>query len=114
MTSIVDFIWPHELYRFPDPGKVPDLMADFVDWLNAGELLESKALESHLRLVTIHPFADGNGRTARLLKNILRQRLRKPAFKLPRTGWTEYCSAIRACQIRSNIQPFSDFADVTT
>jgi Fic family protein len=29
------------------------------------------AAEAHLRLVTIHPFADGNGRTARLLMNLL-------------------------------------------
>ncbi|WP_242541863.1 Fic family protein [Leptolyngbya sp. Cla-17] len=55
--------------------QVDKLMADFVEWLNSQN---AKALhpivyaaEAHLRLVTVHPFQDGNGRTARLLMNLL-------------------------------------------
>lgn len=57
----------------PNPLKVPKLMKEFFMWLHS----ENKdhavkiATEAHLRFVTIHPFADGNGRTARLLLNLL-------------------------------------------
>lgn len=47
-------------------------MDEFERWLsstNDDPLLV--AIEAHYRLVTIHPFVDGNGRTARLLFNLL-------------------------------------------
>jgi hypothetical protein len=48
-------------------------MTDFVAWLKgplSGHPVHIAA-EAHHRLVTIHPFVDGNGRTARLLMNLL-------------------------------------------
>ena len=33
------------------------------------------SFEAHFRLVTIHPWVDGNGRTARLLMNIIQRQL---------------------------------------
>jgi Fic family protein len=58
----------------PNPKKVQNLMDEFFSWLkketkklHAVEL----AAEAHYRLVTIHPFVDGNGRTARLLMNMI-------------------------------------------
>lgn len=56
----------------PNPVKVPDLMVKYFEWL--GEKTQDKimhACEAHYRLVSIHPFADGNGRTARLVMNLL-------------------------------------------
>jgi Fic family protein len=57
----------------PNPRRVPDLMEQFCDWLRSSVDLHPVALagEAHYRLVTIHPFVDGNGRTARLLMNLL-------------------------------------------
>ena len=57
----------------PSPLKVPDLMEEFMRWLTARNSLHPVAFagEAHYRLVTIHPFVDGNGRTARLLMNLL-------------------------------------------
>ena len=56
----------------PNPLKVPDLMKDFGTWLtDKTDDILVKALEAHYRLVTIHPFVDGNGRTARLLMNAI-------------------------------------------
>jgi len=58
--------------EFPHPIKVPELMDNFVVWLHesAGDPV-TIAADAHLKLVTIHPFVDGNGRTARLLMNLL-------------------------------------------
>ncbi len=58
-------------YAFPSPAKVPALMHDFVQWLQNEQTTPATAFTAHRRLVDIHPFNDGNGRTARLLMNLL-------------------------------------------
>jgi Fic family protein len=57
----------------PNPVKVPDLMEAFIEWLVANSDLHpvELAAEAHYQLVTIHPFVDGNGRSARLLMNLI-------------------------------------------
>jgi Fic family protein len=57
----------------PNPLKVPELMKKFVLWLKQPQEIHPVefAAEAHYRLVTIHPFTDGNGRTARLLMNMI-------------------------------------------
>jgi len=62
------------LVVLPNYVKVPRLMADFVSTLQEqADQLHPVALATlaHYELVTIHPFADGNGRTARLLMNLI-------------------------------------------
>ena len=56
---------------FPNPLKVPELMRDFGGWLEAAPLTPEAAFDAHFRLTAVHPFGDGNGRTARLLMNLL-------------------------------------------
>ena len=66
-------------YRPPQPAWVPDLMESLVDsirdWLTQDTYPPPVvAALAHFGLVSIHPFEDGNGRTARLLADmILRQ-----------------------------------------
>ncbi len=57
----------------PNPLKVSDLMEDFGRWLKKPEIDHpvELAAEAHYRLVTIHPFVDGNGRAARLLMSLI-------------------------------------------
>ncbi len=58
----------------PDALEVPQKMRDLMSWLNAKKgrvnSIELAALLHHT-LVYIHPFFDGNGRTARLVMNVL-------------------------------------------
>ena len=58
----------------PKPEDVPALMEDLVRWLNSAEAWSLHPVEyaaiAHYRLVYIHPFVDGNGRTSRLLMNL--------------------------------------------
>lgn len=57
----------------PNALKVSDLMQELMDWVNASEDLHPlvRATVFHHRFVYIHPFFDGNGRTVRLLFNLL-------------------------------------------
>lgn len=63
------------LYRPPKALKVPRLMRDFCSWLNNEKIKEVSPVIisgiSHHQLVTIHPFTDGNGRTARALATLI-------------------------------------------
>ena len=57
----------------PNPVKVPSLMTEFIKWIETADKIHpiDLASEAHYRLVSIHPFVDGNGRTARLMMNML-------------------------------------------
>ena len=47
------------------------MMGDFAEWLGAAADTPETAFTAHRRLVAIRPFNDGNGRTARLLMNLI-------------------------------------------
>ena len=57
------------IYTPPSPQDVPPMMAEFVWWLNSEEEVHPILVAgiAQFQLVHIHPFLDGNGRTARLL-----------------------------------------------
>jgi len=56
-------------HTFPSPAEVPTLMRGFARWLASAPNTPETAFAAHRHLVDIHPFRDGNGRTARLLMN---------------------------------------------
>lgn len=63
-------------YDFPAWKDVPKLMSELLRWYDENRnLIHPVELAAifHTRLVTIHPFADGNGRMARLLMNYILQ-----------------------------------------
>lgn len=59
----------------PPASELPEQMDALVEWLNSPSSLALHPVEfaalAHYRLVTIHPFYDGNGRTSRLLMNLI-------------------------------------------
>ena len=66
------------VYMPPEAKDVPFLMADLVDWIRQAERRDIPppiiAGLAHYQFVTIHPFMDGNGRTARLLATLILHR----------------------------------------
>lgn len=66
------------VYLPPEARDVPALMAGLVAWIRQAETERLPppfiAGLAHYQLVTIHPYYDGNGRTARLLATFLLQR----------------------------------------
>lgn len=63
------------IFQPPKTAEVPSLMREFVSWLNSedtGELYPVLMSGiAHYELVRIHPFVDGNGRTARALATLI-------------------------------------------
>ncbi len=58
----------------PNAQKVPDLIEELVSWVNDRDVKLHPVIMSalfHHRFIWIHPFFDGNGRTARLAYNLL-------------------------------------------
>jgi len=57
------------------------LLGDARYWLEHGTYTADElAVRFHHRLVSIHPFANGNGRHARLVADVLAQRQNRPVF----------------------------------
>ena len=85
----------------PNPRKVPDLMQGFVEWLGQNGDLHAVELaaEAHYRLVTIHPFVDGNGRTARLLMNMVLLMTGYPAAIIRKRDRLAYIGALEKAQL---------------
>jgi Fic family protein len=83
----------------PPAWEVPARMTDWVDWLNeqedSAEPVELAAVAHH-RLVAIHPFLDGNGRTARLVMNLILLRAEYLPAIIARANRAQYYRALAA------------------
>jgi len=73
------------IFMPPPTDRVGTLVEEFLEWFNSEEANEiDPVLEAglaHYELVRIHPFVDGNGRTARVMASIV---LFKRAFDIKR------------------------------
>lgn len=94
------------VHAFPTPSEVPALMRAFVDWLQSVPDEPETAFEAHRRLVTIHPFNDGNGRTARLLMNLILLRAGYPAIAVRPEDRPAYIAALEEIDAPSSIEAF--------
>lgn len=67
-------VWPNGFpeEKYVSPSKIEEEMKAFLKWYNEDKTLHpvEKAALTHFKLVSIHPFIDGNGRTSRLLMNM--------------------------------------------
>lgn len=96
----------------PPPSDIPPLMRRFENWLNSWEALTLHPVRyaafAHYKLVHIHPFYDGNGRTSRLLMNtILMQAGYPPIIILKQDRQTYYKVIAQADE--GDIRPFLRF-----
>ena len=95
----------------PQPWQVPKLMEDLNFWIQEeAENLHPVifSAEIHEKIATIHPFIDGNGRTARLLMNLV---LLQNGYTIASiSGDTEsrlaYYNALEKCTLNQNKTDF--------
>ena len=85
----------------PNPRKVPDLMSAFMQHMTQDSELHpvELAAEAHYQLVTIHPFVDGNGRTARLLMNLILMQHGFPPALIRKRDRLRYISSLEKAQL---------------
>ena len=91
---------------FPNPLKVAELVQAFVEEVNALDVHPVlRAARAHYGLVAVHPFVDGNGRTARLLMNLLLIRAGYPPALLPAQQRGRYYDVLEAAN-SGDLYPF--------
>ena len=98
--------------------KVPSMLAAFCEELNkrrkAVDTMDIAAIYdlsfwAHYELVTIHPWADGNGRTCRLLMNLLQMEFNVLPTKMLKEDKAEYIQALIDTRESEDVNIFLDF-----
>ena len=96
--------------------KVPAKLQEFCDWLNAQRqrpmsLSEryNLSFEAHYRLLTIHPWADGNGRMARLVMNQIQFEFGLIPAKVLKEDNGDYINALIATREAEDMSIFLEF-----
>lgn len=94
---------------FPNAAKIPRLMHNFGAALGHAVSSPAAAFDAHFELVAIHPFADGNGRTARLLMNLLLLRAGYPPVPVRPEDRKRYLDVLEHASVREDLGPFQIF-----
>jgi len=83
-------------------------MLELEDWLqNSQDHPIDKAIQAHYRLVTIHPFVDGNGRTARLLMNLLLIKHGYPPIIVSPKHRLQYINGLEKAQLGKGAEDYT-------
>ena len=92
----------------PNPLKIPDLMKEYFHWFSVNKkkihIIELVAL-AHYKLVKIHPFIDGNGRTARLIMNLILMQAGYPPAIILKQDRQKYYNTLEKAN-KDDFKPF--------
>ena len=102
-----------ELHRFAEPEENPELMErwtrDFQrDLARTADPLPLFLAKSHWNFLRIHPFDDGNGRTARLLTNYVLLRHGLPPMAIKTAERDRYIGALQNADV-GRMEPLAGF-----
>jgi Fic family protein len=102
-----------EMFYFASPEETPAKMNDLMNWYseqrqNRDTIPVLLAAEFHYRFIRIHPFDDGNGRTARLLMNFILMSYSYPPVIIKTTDKTQYFNVLQLADA-GNIEPFINY-----
>jgi Fic family protein len=102
-----------EIFYFATPEETPSKMTDLINWYR--EKCEQKdvnpiflAAEFHYKFIWIHPFDDGNGRTARILMNFILMKFNFPPVIIKTEDKTNYFAALQLADA-GNIEAFIEY-----
>ena len=102
------------LHRPPEPFMVSKLMEDYFMFYELNKKTMHPVLlsaEMHERLVTIHPFIDGNGRTSRLIMNLVLMQHGFPITNISgdKKNRLSYYNSLETAQVENDKNKFYDF-----
>ena len=104
------------IFVAPSEKMVPTLMKQLFDWLknDLDTPLIIKSCVFHYEFVFIHPFGDGNGRTARFWQNLILSKWNNIFEFVPLESQiykyqTEYYAKIDICNKKGNSNEFIEF-----
>ncbi|MCU0468713.1 MAG: Fic family protein [Arcicella sp.] len=102
-----------EMFYFASPEETPAKMHDLMDWFREKQANQATepvllAAEFHYRFIRIHPFDDGNGRTARLLMNFILMQYGYPPVIIKTEDKQNYFNVLRLADA-GNLEPFVDY-----
>lgn len=98
--------------------KVPDRLQKTCDYLNRRrseidknniEEIYKLSFEAHYLLVSIHPWADGNGRISRLVMNMIQKEFDVIPSIVKKENRVEYIQSLASSQVKDDMQDFMDF-----
>uniref|UniRef100_A0ABM5F2S2 Protein adenylyltransferase FICD n=2 Tax=Pogona vitticeps TaxID=103695 RepID=A0ABM5F2S2_9SAUR len=96
----------------PHPRDVEKQMVEFVHWMNSEDAMGLHPVEfaalAHYKLVYIHPFVDGNGRTSRLLMNLILMQAGYPPITIRKEQRAEYYHVLEVAN-EGDVRPFIRF-----
>ncbi|EZA59011.1 hypothetical protein DMN91_011313 [Ooceraea biroi] len=96
----------------PGPDDIHYLMEEFALWLNSERAIRMHPVRyaalAHYKLVHIHPFADGNGRTSRLLMNMILMQAGYPPVIIHKQHRHEYYENLQLAN-DGDVRPFVRF-----
>ena len=105
------------IFVAPPANMVSELMRDLLSWVEKNEGIVHPLIMSaifHYEFVFIHPFADGNGRMARLWHTVILYRWRSVFEFIPLESQierfqSEYYDAIAKCHVNGTSDVFIEF-----
>lgn len=102
-----------EIFYFATPEETPAKMHDLMDWFRRKAKQNDVvpillAAEFHYRFISIHPFDDGNGRTARILMNFILMQFGYPPAVIKTEEKQNYFSVLQQADAGVR-EPFVEF-----
>jgi Fic family protein len=102
-----------EIFYFASPEETPAKMHDLLTWYNE-KIVDTNAnplliaAEFHYKFILIHPFDDGNGRTARILMNFILMKFGYPPVIIKTEDKANYFAALQMADA-GNIETFINY-----
>lgn len=105
------------IFMAPPPNLIPGLMSELFLWMKKNKAKVHPLIMSavfHYEFVFIHPFTDGNGRTARLWHTVILSKWNSVFEYIPIESQIEkfqegYYKAIADCHVNGNSDVFIEF-----
>lgn len=116
-VEIADANTGKKIDEVPEPHFLKELLTELWEWLNENSEINPfvKAFAFHYLAVAIHPFADGNGRTVRLMQHLLLLKSGEsiasfvPSESAIMATRDRYYSSIRHCKSLGSLTPIVEY-----